>query len=66
MKQLDFVRDRVTESYFCSIGIYYEPEFKYYRKILTKLFMLITTMDDIYDIYGTLEELEIFTNVVKK
>lgn len=66
MKQLDFVRDRVTESYFWSIGIYYEPEFKYYRKILTKLFMLIAIMDDIYDIYGTLEELEIFTNVVEK
>ncbi|VVA93394.1 unnamed protein product [Arabis nemorensis] len=66
VKQLDFVRDRVTESYFWSIGIYYEPEFKYYRKILTKLFMLIAIMDDIYDIYGTLEELEIFTNVVEK
>ncbi|CAH2078849.1 unnamed protein product [Thlaspi arvense] len=66
MKQLDFVRDRITESYFWTIGIFYEPEFKYYRKILTKIFMLIAIMDDIYDIYGTLEELEIFTNVVEK
>ncbi|CAN6922843.1 unnamed protein product [Brassica oleracea] len=66
MKQLDFVRDRITESYFWTIGIFYEPEFKYYRKILTKLFMLIAIMDDIYDIYGTLEELEIFTNVVER
>lgn len=66
MKQLDFVRDRITESYFWTIGIFYEPEFKYFRKILTKLFMLIAIMDDIYDIYGTLEELEIFTNVVER
>nr|P0CJ43.1 RecName: Full=(E)-beta-ocimene synthase, chloroplastic; AltName: Full=(E,E)-alpha-farnesene synthase; AltName: Full=Terpenoid synthase 2; Short=AtTPS02; Flags: Precursor [Arabidopsis thaliana] len=66
MKQLDFVRDRITESYFWTIGIFYEPEFKYCRKILTKIFMLIVIMDDIYDIYGTLEELELFTNVVEK
>lgn len=66
MKQLDFVRDRITESYFWSTGIFYEPEDSYYRKILTKIFMLITTMDDIYDIYGTLEELENFTDVVEK
>ncbi|ESQ55764.1 hypothetical protein EUTSA_v10027480mg, partial [Eutrema salsugineum] len=51
MKQLDFVRDRITESYFWSIGIFYEPEFKYYRKILTKIAILIAIMDDIYDIY---------------
>ncbi|KAG2238133.1 hypothetical protein Bca52824_092598 [Brassica carinata] len=66
MKQLDFVRDRITEKYFWSTGIFYEPEHSYYRKILTKIFMLITTMDDIYDIYGTLEELENFTDVVEK
>lgn len=66
MKQLDFVRDRITESYFWTIGIFYEPEFKYCRMILTKIFMLIAIMDDIYDIYGTLEELEIFTNVIEK
>ncbi|KAL1194648.1 (E)-beta-ocimene synthase [Cardamine amara subsp. amara] len=66
MKQLDFVRDRITESYFWTLGIFYEPEFKYYRTILTKIFMLIAIMDDIYDIYGTLEELEIFTTVVEK
>ncbi|KAG7547273.1 Terpene synthase N-terminal domain [Arabidopsis suecica] len=66
MKQLDFVRDRITESYFWTIGIFYEPELKYCRMILTKIFMLIAIMDDIYDIYGTLEELEIFTNVVEK
>ncbi|XP_010440109.1 PREDICTED: (E)-beta-ocimene synthase, chloroplastic isoform X1 [Camelina sativa] len=65
-KQLDFVRDRITESYFWTIGIFYEPEFKYHRMILTKIFMLIVIMDDIYDIYGTIEELEIFTNVVEK
>ncbi|KAL1194647.1 Terpenoid synthase 3 [Cardamine amara subsp. amara] len=65
-KHLDFVRDRITESYFSSVGVIYEPEFAYHRQMLTKVFMLITTIDDIYDIYGTLEELQLFTNIVEK
>jgi len=44
----------------------YEPEFAYHRQMLTKVFMLITTIDDIYDIYGTLEELQLFTTIVEK
>lgn len=27
---------------------------------------LVTTIDDIYDVYGTLEELELFTAMVDK
>ncbi|CAN8274846.1 unnamed protein product [Cochlearia groenlandica] len=65
-KHLDFVRDRITESYFSSVGVIYEPEFAYHRQMLTKVFMLITTIDDIYDIYGTLEELQLFTSIVEK
>ncbi|KFK22267.1 hypothetical protein AALP_AAs66747U002400 [Arabis alpina] len=65
-KHLDFVRDRITESYFSSVGVIYEPEFDYHRQMLTKVFVLITTIDDIYDIYGTLEELQLFTTIVDK
>ncbi|AEE83794.1 terpene synthase 03 [Arabidopsis thaliana] len=65
-KHLDFVRDRITEGYFSSVGVMYEPEFAYHRQMLTKVFMLITTIDDIYDIYGTLEELQLFTTIVEK
>ncbi|KAH0863181.1 hypothetical protein HID58_080392, partial [Brassica napus] len=65
-KILDFVRDRITESYFSSVGVICEPEFAHHRQMLTKVFMLITTIDDIYDIYGTLEELQLFTAIVEK
>ncbi|KAL0921624.1 hypothetical protein M5K25_008715 [Dendrobium thyrsiflorum] len=34
------------------------------RKEITKLASLITTIDDIYDIYGSVEELVLFTNAV--
>lgn len=34
--------------------------------MVTKVAALIGIIDDIYDIYGTLEELELFTNVIER
>ncbi|KAF2531307.1 hypothetical protein F2Q70_00031873 [Brassica cretica] len=62
--QLPFVRDEIVENYFWNVGIIYEPQFGYTRRILTIINALVTTIDDIYDIYGTLEELELFTAMV--
>ena len=36
------------------------------RRIQTKLLVLITVIDDIYDAYGTLEELELFTEAIER
>ncbi|KAF8091988.1 hypothetical protein N665_0429s0008 [Sinapis alba] len=59
--QLHFSRDRIVENYFWTIGQIQEPQFGYVRRIMAKLYTLLTTIDDIYDIYGTLEELQLFT-----
>ncbi|CAE6005943.1 unnamed protein product [Arabidopsis arenosa] len=61
-KQLYFARDRIVENYFWTIGQIQEPQYGYVRQIMTKINALLTTIDDIYDIYGTLEELELFTS----
>ncbi|KAJ4901137.1 hypothetical protein Rs2_15088 [Raphanus sativus] len=62
--QLPFVRDRIVENYFWTVGLIYEPQFGNIRRIMTIVNALVTTIDDIYDIYGTLEELELFTAMV--
>lgn len=64
--QLHFARDRIVENYFWTIGHNHEPQFGYGRRIMTKVNALITTIDDIYDVYGTLEELQLFTVAVER
>ena len=64
--KLSFARDNLMENFYWSVGVIYEPQFQYSRRIITKLASLITIIDDIYDQYGTLQQLEIFTNAVER
>ncbi|KAA8524552.1 hypothetical protein F0562_010975 [Nyssa sinensis] len=64
--KLSFVRDRLMECFFWGVGMVFEPQFSNCRKGLTKVTALITTIDDIYDVYGSLEELELFTEAVQR
>lgn len=64
--KLSFARDRLMESFFWTIGMVYEPQYRYAIKELTKVASLITVIDDVYDVYGTLEELELFTDAVER
>ncbi|XP_022927977.1 terpene synthase 10-like [Cucurbita moschata] len=65
-KKLRFARDQLMENFFWTIGIGYEPDLEYFRRMGTKLVALITMIDDVYDVYGTLDELELFTNAIEK
>ncbi|KAJ9549176.1 hypothetical protein OSB04_021719 [Centaurea solstitialis] len=59
-------KDRIIECFFWTVGMVFEPQYHYCRVGLTKVTALITTLDDIYDVYGSVDELEIFTNAVKR
>ena len=65
-EKLSFARDRLMENFLWTVGEKFEPEFGYYRRMLTKVNAFITTIDDVYDVYGTLNELELFTDVVDR
>ncbi|KAK1368638.1 (-)-alpha-terpineol synthase [Heracleum sosnowskyi] len=65
-KKLPFARDRLVASFFWSLGTSGEAHHKYCREVLTKIIELIGVYDDVYDIYGTLDELECFTDAVER
>nr|AJD19683.1 sesquiterpene synthase Tps3 [Cucumis melo] len=66
MKELYFARDRMVESYIWALGVFYEPKYSYGRIILAKIAVLTILLDDIYDVYGTFDELELFTNAIER
>ncbi|XP_058088156.1 beta-cubebene synthase-like isoform X2 [Magnolia sinica] len=61
-----FARDRVVECYFWILGVYFEPHYSQARRMMTKMIVLTSIMDDIYDVYGTLEELELYTATLER
>ncbi|CAK9161364.1 unnamed protein product [Ilex paraguariensis] len=65
-ENLSFSRDRLMENYLWAMGIIYEPQFSKSRKGLTKMVCILSAIDDMYDIYGSLDELERFTNAVNR
>ncbi|XP_043723571.1 terpene synthase 10-like [Telopea speciosissima] len=64
--KLSFARDRLVESFLWSMGVTYEPQYERCRNWLTKVMNFVLIIDDIYDVYGSLEELELFTDAVER
>ncbi|KAJ4726171.1 Linalool synthase [Melia azedarach] len=64
--KLPFIRDRMVECYFWILGVYFEPQYLLGRRILGKVVAMSSIIDDIYDAYGTLEELELFTTAIER
>ncbi|KAG2709342.1 hypothetical protein I3843_05G213000 [Carya illinoinensis] len=63
---LSLARDRLMENFLWTVGVSFQPRLGYNRRVLTKVNALITTIDDVYDVYGTLDELELFTDAVER
>nr|BBE38032.1 alpha-selinene synthase [Freesia hybrid cultivar] len=66
IEKLNYARDRVAECYFWALGVYYEPCYSRARKMLTKVLLQFSLMDDTYDAYGTLEELQLYTKAIQR
>jgi len=55
-----------VEGCFWIIGVYYEPQYCLARRILRKVIAISSIIDDVYDAYGTIDEIEIFTNAIER
>ncbi|KAF3455994.1 hypothetical protein FNV43_RR00637 [Rhamnella rubrinervis] len=64
--KLPFARDRVVECYFWILGVYFEPQYALARRIVTKVMAVTSVIDDIYDVYATFDELQVFTEAIER
>ncbi|XP_055816088.1 (R)-linalool synthase TPS5, chloroplastic-like [Solanum dulcamara] len=65
-EKLPFSRDILVENFIWSVGALFEPQHSYFRRMITKVIVFISIIDDIYDVYGTLDELELFTHAIQR
>ncbi|XP_004299152.1 PREDICTED: (-)-germacrene D synthase-like [Fragaria vesca subsp. vesca] len=66
VNKLPFARDRIVECYFWSLGVCFEPKYRLPRETLCKILGLLTMIDDTFDTYGKLDELELFTEAIQR
>lgn len=64
--ELPFIRNQPLKWYIWSLACLTDPTLSEERIELTKPISLIYIIDDIFDIYGTLDELTLFTEVVSR
>jgi hypothetical protein len=56
----------MAESCFWALAVYFEPQYSTIRKIMMKIIITMTVVDDTYDAYGTIDELELFTKAIER
>ncbi|PIN20463.1 (-)-alpha-terpineol synthase [Handroanthus impetiginosus] len=65
-EKLPFARDRIVECYIWTLAGHLGPQYAHFRTMGTKVNAFITVLDDIFDVYGTLEELQLFNHVIQR
>ncbi|KAL6282162.1 hypothetical protein ACE6H2_013091 [Prunus campanulata] len=65
-KELKFARDQPVKWYIWSMACLTDPKLSEERVELTKPISFIYLIDDIFDVYGTLDELILFTEAVNR
>nr|QIQ56012.1 cembratrien-15-ol synthase 31 [Eremophila lucida] len=65
-EKLPFMRDRIVESYLAAIEVLAPREYGYARTMMMRFFHLTTAVDDMFDIYGTPKELQLFDDAMRR
>ena len=66
LSELEFARDQPLKWYIWSMACLTDPSLSEQRVDLTKPISLIYIIDDIFDVYGTLDELTLFTQAIDR
>ncbi|URE19086.1 hypothetical protein MUK42_04307 [Musa troglodytarum] len=71
LAKLDFnllqcLHHRVVECYYWILAVYFEPHYSRARVISTKVMAMTSILDDIYDLYSTLEESQLLTQAIQR
>ncbi|XP_063938172.1 valerianol synthase TPS8-like [Daucus carota subsp. sativus] len=59
-------RSRVVEGYFLDVSILYEPCYAVGRIMFTKVLCALSIADDLYNAYGTMDELDLYTKAIER
>lgn len=65
-KDLKFARDEPIKWYVWTMACIPDPRFSDVRIEVTKPVSLIYIIDDLFDIYGNIDQLTLFTEAVKR
>ncbi|XP_010519474.1 PREDICTED: alpha-humulene/(-)-(E)-beta-caryophyllene synthase-like isoform X2 [Tarenaya hassleriana] len=63
---IPYARNRMVEAYMWAVALNFVPRYSQARIINAISTILVTLLDDTYDAYGTLEELDLFTDALDR
>ncbi|XP_051134212.1 geraniol synthase, chloroplastic-like [Andrographis paniculata] len=66
VEKLPFARDRPLECFLWSVGLLPEPKYSTCRIELAKTIAVLLVIDDVFDTYGKMDDLLLFTDVIKR
>ncbi|KAK7335546.1 hypothetical protein VNO80_27449 [Phaseolus coccineus] len=66
IERLGFGRDGPRECFLWMLGVFPEPCYSHCRIELAKAICILQVLDDMFDTYGTLDELILFTEAVQR
>ncbi|XP_059072438.1 alpha pinene synthase, chloroplastic-like [Cryptomeria japonica] len=66
LSKLEFARHRHVEYFFMACAICEDERYAAFRYGVAKFSSIATYLDDIYDTYGTIDELKLLTKAIKK
>nr|Q5SBP5.1 RecName: Full=Gamma-cadinene synthase; AltName: Full=(+)-gamma-cadinene synthase [Ocimum basilicum]AAV63787.1 gamma-cadinene synthase [Ocimum basilicum] len=64
--KLPYIRDRLAEAYLWGVGYHFEPQYSYVRKGVVLSIKIIGILDDTYDNYATVNEAQLFTEILDR